>query len=168
MWWHTIAINICKQKKEGNFFTVDRWSNMLCKKEKVKTMFNALHSGSPLYILGNRVSDHLLSRRPAFCCLMWEKKNRIEEIIIWVEMLCSVSEPSWPFPSFCLPLLVMALSSLAVARGHAVSSIAVVMLPILAQSALCVSWGEELHSLIMGKAISPSAAVHTAHYSFQG
>lgn len=38
-------------------------------------------------------------------------------------MLCGVSELSWPFPSFCLLVLVTVLSSLAVATGHAVSSI---------------------------------------------
>lgn len=74
-------------------------------------------------------------------------------------MLCGVSELSWPFPSFCLPVLVTVLSSLAVATGHAVSSIT---------SAFHVPQGEELHSFIMGKAISPSAAVHAANYSFQG
>lgn len=87
-------------------------------------MFNALPSGSPLYILGNRVSDHLLSRRTAFSCFMWEKKITTEEIVIGVEMLCGVSEPSWSFPSFCLPVLVMAL---VVATGRAVGSITVMM-----------------------------------------
>lgn len=35
--------------------------------------------------------------------------------IIWVEVLCSVSEFPWPLPGCCLPVLVTALSSLGAA-----------------------------------------------------
>lgn len=60
------------------------------------------------------------------------------------------------------------ISSLGMAKGHAVSSIAVVILRIPAHTALCVPRGEEPHSFIMGKVISPSAAVPTASYTFHG
>lgn len=100
---------------------------------------------------------------------MWEaKENKHEDIIIWVEMLCSVSELSWSFQSFCLPALVMAPSSFGTARGCAVSQIDVILLPIPARSALYVPCGRELHSWIMGKVISASAAVHPALCSLHG
>ena len=175
MWWHTVAINICKQKEEGKFCTMAQWGNMLCKQEKVRTIFNVLHSGSPLCILaasvlGNRMSYYSLSETTALYCLMWKKKKiKSEEISVWTERLCSVPGLSWSFPSFNSQyLLVMALSSLGMERGCAVGSIAVVILPVPTQSALYVPWDKELHSFITAEVISASAAVHTASYSFHG
>lgn len=76
-------------------------------------------------------------------------------------MLNSVSELSWPSSSFCLPGLVMVLSSMVVARGRLGSSRAMVALPTPAPSALPVAWGAELHLCVGGNVISASAAVRT-------
>lgn len=53
-----------------------------------------------------------------------------------LEQKCCAVCLSFPFPSSCLLVLAVPLSSLGMAKGHAVSGIAVVILLIPVQSAL--------------------------------
>lgn len=37
LWWHTVTINICKQREAEKFFSLVQWGSMLYKMEKVST-----------------------------------------------------------------------------------------------------------------------------------
>lgn len=157
--------NIWKQRRRNSSLY---WSSkaMLCKEEVRLFLVIHLPGHMPAW---KQSKFYSLYRMTAFYYFVWDKKkNKNEEIITWVKMLYSVVKLSWPFLNFCAPAPAMTLSTLQLSRAPAVSSIAMLGLPISVQSVLLGLWGEELHSFIIGKLISTSAAGGTACCSFHG
>lgn len=174
MWWHTVAINICRQMEKEKSL---QWSSeAICYTRKRRL--------SP-YLMSFTLG--LLCRYSGYICTLkqselpftvWNNciillnvggKRRIKVRKSFFEQkCCAVSLGFLGLSQVSAKLLVIVPSSWGMAGGCAVSSKAVVILSIPTQSVLYVPWGKERHSLITGKVISTSTAVHTAGCSFRG